>query len=234
MHCPGTAEIPSKKEKIIPWFCGLGANVCAPGGPIRPHSEPIGVNHEQLTDLQRQKLTHHFRLLDADGNGVIEAVDFNRVVEALARLRRWSISHPRYRDLLLTNRVMWRALTRFCDINEDARVTLEEWLDFHCNAIYYEREMTLQMPDFAATLGALAKFFYELLDRDGDGTVTRDDYLEFCSAHGLPAERASSRFELFDRDADGVLSREEVFELVDEFYRSDDAEAPGNQFFGMF
>lgn len=186
----------------------------------------------QLTPFLEQKLEHKFYLLDVDGNGVLEAADFERVIESLAEHREWGQDDPRYLRLATTNREFWRALFDFCDMNEDGQVTMEEWFDFHANAVYYERRIGHEMPGVERTLGSMASFFYELLDGDGDGVVTMDNYVDFCIAHGLVEGDAQASFALMDRNGDGLLSREEVLMLVREFYSSEDPEAPGNWFFG--
>jgi Ca2+-binding EF-hand superfamily protein len=186
----------------------------------------------KMTPFLERKLEHKFYLLDVDGNGVLEAADFERVIDILASERDWPEGHPRYIQLATTNRELWRALFDFCDRNEDGQVTMEEWMDFHANAIYYERNVGHEMPGIGRTLDTMAAFFYELLDGDGDGTVNRDDYVEFCAAHRVAREDAQKSFARMDRNQDGKLSREEVMLLVQEFYFSEDPEAPGNCFFG--
>ena len=87
-------------------------------------------------------------------------------------------------------------------------------------------------PEFSSALSSTAKFFLDLLDSDGDGVVTVDDYVLFCGAYNVGENEARIGFKMFDRDGNGQLSHQEVVEMVQEFYLSDDPQALGNLFFG--
>lgn len=185
-----------------------------------------------MTPFLEQKLEHKFHLLDVNGNGVLEAADFERVVEVLAEERNWSEGHPRYAQLAKTNQELWQVLFDFCGGEEDGTVTMDDWFDFHANAIYYERRIGHEMPGMERTLERMSEFFHELLDSNGDGVVTEADYVEFLAAHGLEEEVAAASFIHMDRNADGLLSKQEVLLLIREFYFSEETQAPGNWFFG--
>lgn len=186
----------------------------------------------ELSELQIQKLTLKFELLDNDGNGTIEFDDFKRVLDILAEVREIDENSARYASLEGTNRALWNALEDFCDANRDGKITLDEWLEYHSNALFYEREFLSVIPGFDTTVEAMSEFFYQLLDGDGDGVVSGQDYFEFCMAHGVEGEDARSNFTRLDTNSDGQLSKEEVLALVKEFYQSEDPNAPGNWFFG--
>ena len=186
----------------------------------------------QLSEIQIQKLTLKFELLDNDGNGTIEYDDFKRVLELLADIRGLAEDSADYAALEGTNRALWHALEDFCDANGDGRISLKEWLDYHSNALFYEREFLSVIPGFDTTVEAMAEFFYQLLDGDGDGEVSAQDYFEFCLAHGVEEAEAQANFMRLDLNGDGKLSKDEVQKLVAEFYQSEDPSAPGNWFFG--
>lgn len=186
----------------------------------------------RLTELQLQKLTHKFDLLDVDGNDYIELEDFQRVIEVLAEIRELSKDDADYVALEQSNKTLWQNLRDFCDANEDGKISLQEWIDYHSTALFYEREFACMIPGFETTLDAMTTFFFQLLDGDGDGVVSEEDYLEFCEAHGIAGEQARQGFKKMDTNGDGQLSSEELHALVRDFYHSDDPEAPGNWFFG--
>jgi Ca2+-binding EF-hand superfamily protein len=71
-----------------------------------------------------------------------------------------------------------------------------------------------------------------MLDSDGDGKVSLEDYILFCGAYNVSEAQARMSFGLFDRDDSGDITQQEVEEMVKEFYLSDDPKAPGNLFFG--
>lgn len=185
-----------------------------------------------LTELQQRKILHKFELLDLDDNGLIEYADFQRVVEGLAAAREWNREDPRYQRLLTTNQNLWMALQKHCDADDDGSITPQEWLDYHGQALHSSREMDRVIPGFANTLDAFTAFIHDLLDADGDGVVTEEDYLELSRAQGLDDVDALRIFDAIDEDRDGNLTLDEVSKLVRQFYLSDDPEAPGNEFFG--
>ena len=108
-----------------------------------------------------------------------------------------------------------------------------EWLDYHSNALFYEREFLSVIPGFDTTVEAMSEFFYQLLDGDGDGVVSGQDYFEFCLAHGVSEEDAKEPTSRgWTQIPTANSAKEEVLALVKEFYQSEDPNAPGNWFFG--
>ena len=186
----------------------------------------------QFTELQKEKLLHMFALLDVDGNGVLEYDDFRMVVDTMAEERGLEKSSRRYMGLVAANKRLWKMFSRHLDIDSDGSISLAEWLAFHIRAFLSAPEEEGLLPEFSSALNATAKFFLDLLDSDGDGVVTVEDYILFCSAYNVGENEARIGFDMFDRDGNGNLSRDEVIQMVKEFYLSDDPEALGNLFFG--
>lgn len=184
-----------------------------------------------LTELQKRKLIHMFELLDADQNGVLEYADFKAVVETLADERGWPPGSRQRMKLTAVNRRIWNTLFSSCDLNQDDQISLAEWLAYHIQALTGDGG---EAQGFSMAVAAISRYFYELIDVDGDGTATKEDFKIFCTAHGIPEEDSQFAFEELDRDGNGVLSRDEILTLVREFYLSDDPSAPGNWFFGDF
>lgn len=183
-----------------------------------------------LSDLQTRKFTRQFKLLDANGNGRIEAGDFTRISGSLAELR--GLSQDQAQELAKRYLQTWEALRETCDEDGDGEVTLEEWLAFHRKALEVDYIRRVASPRYRSPIEALARFVFDLLDANGDGQVSREEYLGFCWAHGLEDEQAERCFREIDRDGDGFLSRDEVIDMVLEFYFSDDPQVAGNWLFG--
>ncbi|MCA9791386.1 MAG: EF-hand domain-containing protein [Candidatus Eremiobacteraeota bacterium] len=186
-----------------------------------------------LTELQKRKLIHMFELLDVDGNGFLEFADFQAVIETLAQERGLEPNSAGYRRLFGNNRRIWKGLFK-CDLNGDGQISLPEWLAYHIQAIVADEEAGISPAGLTTAIDSIARYFYELMDMDGDGQIQREDYRYFCEAHGIPDETVEESFQQLDRDGNGTLSLDEVVTLVREFYTSDDPMAPGNWFFGDF
>src|SRR4051812_47950940 len=106
-----------------------------------------------------------FTLFDADGNGVLEADDFqlmsDRVAAAVphadaARARAMRASFQRY----------WETLAGELDADRDGRITYEE---FQACVLSPER--------FSGAVDAFAAGFAHFGDVDGSGTVTRQVFI---------------------------------------------------------
>ena len=186
----------------------------------------------QFTELQKDKLIHMFELLDVDGNGLLEYDDFRMVVDTMAEERGLDKSSRRYLGLVTSNKRLWKMFSRHLDVDHDGSITLAEWLAFHIKAFITDPLEQGLSPEFSSALNSTAKFFLDLLDSDGDGNVTVEDYVLFCGAYNVGENEARIGFKMFDRDGNGQLSKEEVVEMVQEFYLSDDPQALGNLFFG--
>lgn len=188
----------------------------------------------EFTKFQKSKLIHMFTLLDLDGSGTLEYQDFRMSVDMLALKRGLDTSSEHYLRLVEDNKKLWRMLSKPLDFDSDGTISQSEWLAFHIKAFVLNPQENGVDPDFSSAMNATAKFFCDLLDLDGDGFITVEDYVQFCEAYNVGANEAMIGFSMFDRDGNGQLSQEEVFQMVREFYLSEDPDAPGNLFFGSF
>lgn len=175
-----------------------------------------------------------FGLLDIDGNGVIEYADFRMVVDVMCDERGWSTGHRRRLGLIRANKRLWNMMSSKLDADGDGEITLAEWLTFHISAFCVDPDLKGIDRNLSYALNITAKFFCDMLDSDGDGQVTQDDYILFGDAYQVPETEAKQCFSLFDTNHNGVLQVSEVETLVKEFYLSEDEQALGNQFFGVF
>ena len=180
-----------------------------------------------LGDLQRKKASYYFDLIDEDDNGFVEARDFELRAERLIKARNVTADATRDR---LHERVMdwWDHLCALADIDDDDRVTREEW------QTYWEsiqvgveggdgENKTLQ------SLERAARGTFKAINT-GDGPISEADYAEWLAAWGV--DESTGAFDRLDRDDSGVLTEDNVIEAVKEFYLSNDPEAPGNALYG--
>lgn len=184
-----------------------------------------------LSDLQRRKLTHKFEIFDADGDGGVEASDFRAMIDRLARLRGWDEGSEPVERLRAEYAEFWKALVSMAEPADPDRIELDDWLAYYEAALDFEREMA--GPDHVTcTPRSTMGLVFDVLDRDGDGEISREEYRQFCRAHRIDLPADGDVFARLDRDGDGRLTRSEMLDLVTEFYFSDDPEAPGNRLFG--
>ncbi len=180
-----------------------------------------------LTDLQKKKLTRYFRVYDIDDNGRIGPLDFERVVENVRILHGLPDSSPGHRALRQSYLNRWEALRRSADADDDGGVDLSEWLEYWAGVLRDERRYETEVATVASRL-------LELFDTDEDGVLGADEFCDFYGIFGQSAALARRIFMELDANGDGAISRAELLEMAHQFYRSDDPQAPGNQFYGPF
>ena len=85
---------------------------------------------------------------------------------------------------------------------------------------------------FEGVVLAIVDALMQALDTDGNGTLTADEYVRMYASLGVLEDASAPSFRRLDRDGDGVLSRAEFRSAIEDFYLSDDDDAPGNWLLG--
>lgn len=157
-----------------------------------------------------------FSLLDADGNGVLEADDFSlmsdRVVAAApladpAARERMRAAFARY----------WTTLRTELDANGDGRIGFEEYRSCVLSPERFEPTVT----EFAEALAALG-------DPDGDGLVERPAFMALMTAIGFQRANIDMLFDALDPTPDDRVGARTWIEGVREYYSPDKAGIPGD------
>lgn len=157
-----------------------------------------------------------FSLFDADGNGVLEADDFElmgkRVVAAVPE------AGDTARDRLLDAfRGYWETLVRELDTDGDGRISPEEFT-----------AVVLAPKRFHATADAFADALAALGDPDGDGLVERGHFTALMTAIGFRRPNIDALFDAFG-PVDGDRVPTAVWaDGIRDFYRPEKAGIPGD------
>jgi Ca2+-binding EF-hand superfamily protein len=175
-----------------------------------------------LSELQRKKLVGTFRKLDIDQNGRVEREDFDGAARRIADVRGVGSSSPQYKALLSRYEGIWQELR---DGVGSEHITLDEWLAYH-------EDLLSDRDRLEEGIVGLANVIFDVLDADGDGLITRDEYRKYLEAHGLDAARADEVFQRLDRNDDGYISRAEVEHIVVDYYFKEDPSSPIELIFG--
>lgn len=178
-----------------------------------------------LTDFQKKKLSTWFRMCDADGNGVLERVDYEKMADRLVAANRLGADSPVASRIRSTYMEAWEKTEKLADADHDGKVTLQEFL--HAMGVKFADETLFKhlAADLAATV-------VEMTDHDRDGRIKEADYVANLRAFGQAEEPARAAFQKLDRDGDGYLGKDELLAAVDEFYFSEDPAARGNWLLG--
>ncbi len=182
-----------------------------------------------LTELQKEKLTHYFNLLDFDNNGTIEKDDFTAIAENLCVL--WKIQddtpeHGRYVSLFEDS---WFQFRESVDNKDPNHATIEEWLDFADKYLVNGSDEF-----FDRFMQRITREIFDCFDANKDGFISLDEYIDIFMAYHIQVRYSAKSYTRLDLNSDDLLSKEELLSGVEEFFKSPDENAPGNWLFGFW
>ncbi|MEU3411911.1 MULTISPECIES: EF-hand domain-containing protein [unclassified Streptomyces] len=157
-----------------------------------------------------------FSLFDADGNGVLEADDFElmgkRVIAAVPEAGDGAKS-----ALLGAFRRYWQTLVSELDADGDGRISPEEFT-----------AIVLDPQRFDATVDEFAKALTAMGDPDGDGFVERPHFTALMTAIGFERPNIEALFDAF-RPVDGDRVAATTWaDGIRDYYRPEKAGIPGD------
>jgi Ca2+-binding EF-hand superfamily protein len=181
-----------------------------------------------LTDLQKRKLTVLFHLQDMNHDGYLARDDYEEYAQRLCAGLGLAPGSPEHDAMVAQTLAAWdNAVLSAFDRDGDNRISLQEHLasyDVSLNDPVMHKQLVTQY----------ATSVLKLWDRDGDGKLSGAEWVAVLGCYGVPDKTGRVSFEHLDRDRDGHLSTEEILKAVEEFYLSDDPDAPGNWLIGQF
>jgi Ca2+-binding EF-hand superfamily protein len=178
-----------------------------------------------LSDLRRRKFTYLFGCFDLDRNGTLERGDYEQFSANLVAAFDLGGDPTRTASIHAQTMALWDFVRSIADRDGDDRVGVEEFIDGYA-------ALTDDGPTFHALLMGYATFVISTADRDGDGLLDVDDYAAILGCYGIDDGAARAAFARIDRDGDGSLSTTDMETSFEEYFRSDDPDAPGNWMMG--
>ncbi|MET7344628.1 EF-hand domain-containing protein [Streptomyces sp. NPDC005547] len=150
-----------------------------------------------------------FTLFDADGNGVIEADDFElmaqRVVAAVPEAHA-----SRHEAMVNAFRTYWQTLTEELDTNRDGRVDYAEFQD-----------IVLTPERFSQAVSGFANALTAVADPDGDGMVERPTFVAVMRAIGFAPHNIHALFDALEPAGTKQASVPAWTEAIKDYYRPD-------------
>lgn len=182
-----------------------------------------------LTELQEEKMTHYFNILDFDNNGVIEREDFTAIAENLNILWRFKEGSEDYDRIIKKFEDSWTHFRERVDYEDFHNATLGEWLEFTDKHVINGGEAFFDQYVFDVT-----REIFDHFDTNRDGFISLDEYIDLFMAYRIEIRYSAKSYTKLDLNDDDLLSREEMLSAVDEFFRSDERNAPGNWLYGFW
>lgn len=161
-----------------------------------------------------------FSLFDANGNGAIEADDFeimaSRVVEAAP-----DSDDAAKNAMLAAFRRYWSTLDAELDTDGDGRITFDEY----AACVLSPERFDLTISDFAESLAALG-------DPDGDGLIERPLFMELMTAIGFGRPNIDALFDAFEPSESDQIEVTTWVVGIKDYYSPDKAGIPGDHLVG--
>jgi len=178
-----------------------------------------------LSETMQKKLTKHFHFQDLDQDGFVERADWEKCAQNLAAIRDWKPGSPEYDDIVAKHVQIWTNSWKPADLDEDGKVSLDEYLQL----------ADKQRKHSAVAMGLIYDLFgaiFDIIDLDGDGKITVQDYKHYFEAWGLEEDLAEQAFTHLDLSGDGRLSRSIFIQFGSNYFMNDEPDVPGNWLFG--
>ncbi len=176
-----------------------------------------------FTAFLRKKAARQFELFDADGNGLLQRDDLDRVTGNLATAVGIYVGSNEYSSIQARYSALWEIIEDL-DVDQDGKVTLDEWFSA------LER-ISQADEDYDLTFGRMAEVLFHLFDTDQDGFISPFEFTSWLTAHGVSPTDAEKSFSAISKDG-GSISRGRMLQLTSDFIRSDDPSKEGNMLFG--
>lgn len=163
-----------------------------------------------------------FDVLDTDDDKTVTWNDYQRLVDRYVSGYGLEASAPRAQAIQTAYESLWQKL---------AGQAKEESLDREQFVAAMHAAAEDRSPSNAAE--AVAEAVFDLLDADGDGRISEQEFLVYANTLGTQEQGAKKRFAHVDTDGDGDISREEFVLSARQYLFGDDIDSPGGFVFGV-
>ena len=175
-------------------------------------------------DLQAKKFNYVFTWFDQNADGWLTRDDFEKIAGLFTAMA--AEDDQKNKDAM--NKAFmhwWDLLLKAGDGASGEKIGKEEFVRIMKSSV-------IAPENFENAVGGIADGLIGALDRDGNGSLSRDEYVRMYDALGVPPATSTEAFKRLDRDGSGELSYAEFRQSLIEFYLSADPNAPGNWLLG--
>ena len=180
-----------------------------------------------LTELQQSKFEKHFHIRDTDKDGYVTQDDYRKFSENIASMLDWEPDHEKLAQIDAIHHGVWEFFWKPADFDDDGRVSLEDHLAMMSKMIERSKD-----PVVLEQSRKHSEVLFNAFDLNGTGLISAKEYKQFFHAAGVEAEWSNGVFNKLDMNSSGTISVDEFVLLHQQFFSSNDPEAPGNWFYG--
>ncbi|GHF36896.1 EF-hand domain-containing protein [Streptomyces griseosporeus] len=165
------------------------------------------------TAVANDRLVKRFEKWDIDGNGVLEASDFQgeaaRIADNLGR----DAGSPEVQELLAAFQGLYEALAEKAGVAPGSGINRDQFLTATGNMLFQEGEAS-----FNRALSPVVKALIRLCDDNHDGEIDEQEFRAWLTAVGVPNSEVGDKFRKVDANGDGRLSEDELLRVLREFH----------------
>ncbi|GAA1293299.1 EF-hand domain-containing protein [Saccharothrix xinjiangensis] len=161
-----------------------------------------------------------FSLFDVNGNGRVEAADFEAMADRVDAVATGSDDAARER-MIAAFRHYWETLEAELDVDRDGSISVEEF-----------EACTLSPERFGDTVEEFAESLAALGDPDGDGRIERPLFTALMTAIGFDPANTNALFDAFGPSAADEVEVRTWVEAIKDYYRPDKAGISGDLLVG--
>ncbi|MFI6348192.1 EF-hand domain-containing protein [Streptomyces sp. NPDC050560] len=158
------------------------------------------------------RLEKRFEKWDIDGNGILEARDFQEEAARIAQNIGRS-GTPQAEALTAAFVGLYEHLAGRAGVQAGQGLSREQFLDVTGKLLFSDGEA-----GFNRALSPLVKALIGICDQDHDGKMDADEFRAWLVGVGLPTSNARELFGKVDADGNGHLSEEELLRVMREFH----------------
>jgi Ca2+-binding EF-hand superfamily protein len=163
-----------------------------------------------INDTLKNRLELQFDKLDRDGNGYIEIADYDEAADEVCRSLGADPQSPKAQRFRTEYRSLFNRLVELLETDKDNRISREEFLAGLEGIWDQIAGYDVLKPLSAAT--------FDLVDQNGDGAVSLDEFSKVASAYGVPKSEYEALFRRHDKNKDGDLAANEMHEFIAEYF----------------
>jgi len=184
----------------------------------------LRLNSSSDKSLQYKKFNYVFKWFDQNGDGWITQDDIEKMSKLFTALA--DETDQKNKSAMNKGFLNWWHLLLDDRVDKTSeKIGKEEF-------IRIMHAVVIAPKNFEIAVGNIVDGLLGALDRDGNGSLSQEEYVGMYNALGIPPTTSSEAFKRLDRDGSGEINRAEFHQALFEYYLSADPNAPGNWLLG--